>query len=87
MGNLNANAFDILRKSLCTEPILPYPDFTQSFILTTDASGYAIGGVLSQGKTGNDLPISYIPHVLNKAEKNYSTIEKECLAIVYCESF
>jgi len=78
------NAFNTLRESLCTEPILQYPDFTQPFILTTDASGYAIGGVLSQGKIGKDLPISYVSRVLNKAEQNYSTIEKECLAIVYC---
>jgi len=78
------NAFNILRESLCSEPILQYPDFTQPFILTTDASGYAIGGVLSQGKIGKDLPISYVSRILNKAEQNYSTIEKECLAIVYC---
>jgi len=78
------NAFNILRESLCTEPILQYPDFTQPFVLTTDASGYAIGGVLSQGKIGKDLPISYVSRILNKAEQNYSTIEKECLAIVYC---
>jgi len=78
------NAFNILRESLCTEPILQYPDFIQPFILTTDASGYAIGGVLSQGKIGKDLPISYVSRVLNKAEQNYSTIEKECLAIIYC---
>lgn len=79
-----ADAFDALRRSLCTEPILQYPDFTQPFILTTDASGYAIGGVLSQGKIGKDLPIAYVSRILNKPEQNYSTIEKECLAIVYC---
>lgn len=77
-------AFNQLRKSLCSEPILQYPDFTRPFILTTDASGYAIGGVLSQGNIGKDLPIAYVSRVLNKAEQNYSVIEKECLAIVYC---
>jgi len=74
------NAFNILRKSLYFKPILQYPDFTQPFILT-DASGYAIGGVLSQGKIRKDLPISYVPRILNKAEQNYFTIEKECLGI------
>lgn len=81
---LQTRAFDELRNFLCTEPILRYPDFTQTFVLTTDASGYAIGGVLSQGKIGKDLPIAYVSRILNKAEQNYSTIEKECLAIVYC---
>lgn len=79
-------AFNALKLSLCEEPILQYPDFNRPFILTTDASGYAIGGVLSQGEIGKDLPIAYTSRVLNNAEQNYSTIEKECLAIVYCVS-
>ena len=77
-------AFDTLRKALCTEPILQYPDFSKPFVLTTDASGYAIGGVLSQGNVGKDLPIAYVSRTLSEAEQKYSTIEKECLAIVYC---
>ena len=36
-------AFEILRDSLITEPLLVYPDFAKPFILTTDASGYALG--------------------------------------------
>ncbi|CAL1678277.1 unnamed protein product [Lasius platythorax] len=79
-------AFNILKRSLCSSPILQYPDFTKPFVLTTDASGYAVGGVLtiSQGPIGKDLPIAYTSRVLNSAEQNYSTIEKECLAIIYC---
>ncbi|XP_025267772.1 uncharacterized protein LOC112639094 [Camponotus floridanus] len=77
-------AFTTLRDSLCTQPVLQYPDFTKPFVLTTDASGYAIGGILSQGTIGKDLPIAYASRLLNDAEKNYSTIEKELLAIVYC---
>jgi len=50
----------------------------KEFIPTCDASGYAIGEVLSQGPVGKDLPISYNSRVLNSAEQNYSTIEKEC---------
>ncbi|XP_053597516.1 uncharacterized protein LOC128668466 [Microplitis demolitor] len=45
-------SFDDLRKALCTSPVLQYPDFSQPFILTTDASDLAIGAVLSQGKIG-----------------------------------
>ncbi|KAL4153415.1 hypothetical protein QTP88_001248 [Uroleucon formosanum] len=65
------------------EPILQYPDFTKGFILTTDASGKALGAILSQGKIGSDLPISYASRTLNNAEVNYSTTELECLAIIF----
>lgn len=77
-------AFKELKEQLCTEPLLQHPDFTKPFILTTDASGYAVGGILSQGTIGKDRPIAYASRLLNRAEGNYSTIEKELLAIVYC---
>lgn len=77
-------SFDTLREALCKEPILEYPDFTKPFNVTTDASNYAIGGVLSQGEIGKDKPIAYASRTLNKHEINYSVIEKECLAIIYC---
>ncbi|KAL4104432.1 hypothetical protein QTP88_019733 [Uroleucon formosanum] len=51
------------------EPILQYPDFTKEFILTTDASGKALRAILSQGKIGSDLPISYASRTLNNAER------------------
>ncbi|XP_011639428.1 uncharacterized protein LOC105428693 [Pogonomyrmex barbatus] len=44
------NAFDMLKNKLTTASILKYPDFTREFLLTTDASDYAIGAVLSQGE-------------------------------------
>ena len=75
-------AFEILKEKLTTAPILQYPDFSKPFVLTTGASGKAIGAVLSQGKIGQDLPIAYTSRVLIKAEENCSTIEKELLAIV-----
>ncbi|XP_011860867.1 PREDICTED: uncharacterized protein LOC105558005 [Vollenhovia emeryi] len=80
------NAFTTLKTALGSNPILQYPDFTKNFTLTTDASGYAVGGILSQGSIGKNLPIAYTSRVLNAAEQNYSTIEKECLAIIYCVS-
>ena len=81
-------AFCTLKSILTTEPLLQYPDFTRPFVLTTDASNEAIGAVLSQGPVGKDLPIAYASRTLLNAEKNYPTIEKELLAIVWaCKHF
>lgn len=65
------------------DPILQYPDFEKPFVLTTDASNVAIGSVLSQGTIGSDLPVAYASRTLNTHEQNYSTTEKELLAIVW----
>jgi len=50
-----------------------------------DAFGYTIGGILNQETIGKDLPVAYTSRLLN--EQNYSTIEKELLAIVYSVQF
>ncbi|KAL4092465.1 hypothetical protein QTP88_026966 [Uroleucon formosanum] len=77
-------AFETLIRKLIQAPILQYPNFEEPFILTTDASGYAIGSIISQGREiGQDLPIAYASRTLNKAEQNYSTTEKELLSIVW----
>ena len=64
-------------------PILQNPDFEKPFTVTTDASDYAIGAVLSQEKDGMDLPVAYVFRVLVGATLNYSTTEKECVAVLY----
>lgn len=75
--------FEKCKQLLTMDPILIYPDFTKEFSLTTDASDYAIGAVLSQGPAGKDRPIAYASRTLNNTEENYSTTEKEFLAIVW----
>ena len=60
-----------------------FPDFDKPFHLTTDASNFAIGAVLSQIESGKDRPIAYISRSLNRTEENYATNEKEMLAIVW----
>lgn len=81
------NCFENCKKLLTNDPILQYPDFSKDFILTTDASNYAIGAVLSQGPIGSDKPICYASRTLNDSECNYSTIEKELLAIVWATKY
>ncbi|KAI5743669.1 hypothetical protein M8J77_013901 [Diaphorina citri] len=76
-------AFELCKNLLTNEPILQYPDFNKPFVLTTDASNYAIGSVLSQGPIGSDLPIAYASRTLNDHEINYATIDKELLSIVW----
>jgi hypothetical protein len=75
------DSFHSLQTILTQEPVLQYTDFTKPFVLTCDASGYAVGAILSQGKIGHDKPICFASRTLNKAEQNYSTIEKELTAI------
>jgi hypothetical protein len=78
-------AFQTLKRKLMSQPILQYPDFSQEFILTTDASNEYAGAVLSQGDVGNDLPIAYVSRSFNKAEKKYSIVEKELAAMDWIE--
>jgi hypothetical protein len=81
-------AFNTLKQLLTSELLLQYPDFTKPFILSTDASNYALGAVLSQGEIGCDLPVVYGSRTLSKTERNYPTVEKELLAIVWgCHHF
>ena len=61
--------------------MLKNPDFSKTFKLQTDASDQGIGAVLSQGDE-NDQLIAYYSRKLLPREKNYATIEKECLAIL-----
>jgi len=71
-----------LKEKLITAPVLKYPDFTEEFIMTTDASAFAIGAVLTQGKV-DKRPIAYASRVLSRAEQNYKMTEKKLLAIVW----
>ena len=59
--------------------MLHYPDCEEAFELTTDASNYALGAVLSQ----DGRPICLLSRTLSSAEENYATNEKEMLAIIW----
>lgn len=79
--------FETCKTLLCNDPILQYPDFSKIFNLTTDASNFALGAILSQGPIGSDKPVCYASRTLTQTEQNYSTIEKELLAIVWATKY
>lgn len=76
-------AFNKIKEKLSTQPVLKIPDFDKEFCLFVDASDIAISGILFQEEHGNNYPIYFLSKTYNKHQQNYSTIEKECLSIVY----
>ena len=77
------NVFDRLKAILKSAPVLLAPDFEICFKLAVDANDVGIGAVLLQeDNNGIDHPVCYFSKKLNKHQKNYSTIEKECLALI-----
>ena len=77
------NAFENLKEILCSAPLLQSSDMNKPFLITTDASGYAVGGILLQGKIGRDIAIAYTSRVLRGPELKYDTYEKEALAVIH----
>ena len=79
-------AFQTLKSRLTSSPILRLPVFNEgkTFVLRSDASDIGIGAVLLQEfEREGKLPIAYASKKLLPWERNYSVIEKECLAIIW----
>ncbi|GKA84113.1 reverse transcriptase domain-containing protein [Tanacetum coccineum] len=77
------DGFSELKKVLTEAPILIAPNWDQPFELMYDASDYAIGAVLGQRIEKHFRPIHYASKTMTEAESNYTTTEKEMLAVVY----
>ncbi|GFX47953.1 transposon Tf2-11 polyprotein [Trichonephila clavipes] len=77
------NTFQTLKNCLTTPPVLKQADGTQPYIIRTDASNYALGAVLLQGEGSDEYPIEYASRLLTPAERNYSTTEREAIAVVW----
>lgn len=76
-------AFDQLKAVLTSSPVLVAPKLDQAFKLAVDASDIGAGAVLLQENVeGVDHPVSYYSKKFNRCQRNYSTIEKETLALV-----
>ncbi len=73
-------AFNRLKRAVTEEPVLVLPDFGKPFEVETDASDFAIGGVLMQ----EGHPVAFESRKLNNAERRYTVQEKEMTAVVHC---
>nr|GEX40875.1 reverse transcriptase domain-containing protein [Tanacetum cinerariifolium] len=76
-------AFQMLKKKLTEAPILIAPNWDLPFELMCDVSDFAIGAVLGQRHEKYFKPIHYASKTMNDAKTNYTTTEKEMLAVVY----
>nr|GFA14994.1 reverse transcriptase domain-containing protein [Tanacetum cinerariifolium] len=76
-------SFQTLKKKLTEAPILIAPNWDLPFQLMCDPSDFAIGAVLGQRHEKHFKPIHYASKTINDAESNYTTTEKEMLAVVY----
>ncbi|GJR13433.1 reverse transcriptase domain-containing protein [Tanacetum coccineum] len=74
---------DSIKDKLTEAPILIAPNWDQPFEIMCDASDYAIGAVLGQRIEKHFRPIHYASKTMTEAETNYTTTEKEMLAVVY----
>ena len=72
------DSFGRLKEALIKPPVLIYNAINREFTMCNDARGCGLGVVLEQ-----DGVVSYASRTLNAVEKNYSTIEKECLGVVF----
>ncbi|UYV68419.1 hypothetical protein LAZ67_5004277, partial [Cordylochernes scorpioides] len=77
------HAFEALKSALISEPVLGHFDHSSPTEIHTDASNYGIGAVLVQIQKGKERAIAYASRTLDKAERNYSTTERECLAVIW----
>lgn len=82
-GPEQQQAFEKLKRLLTTAPILRQTDEAKPFIINTDASDYAIGGVLVLGSGSDERPVEYCSRLLTAAERRYTVTEREALAVVH----
>ena len=80
-------SFEGIKRAICAEAVLQFPDYEKEFTIYCDASGYSLGAVICQADDlGFQRPIEFIGRGLTVQERRYSTTERELLAIVYAIS-
>ncbi|RVW33143.1 Transposon Ty3-I Gag-Pol polyprotein [Vitis vinifera] len=76
-------SFEELKQFLTTAPIVRAPNWKLPFEVMCDSSDLAMGAVLGQREDGKPYVIYYASKTLNEAQRNYTTTEKELLAVVF----
>ena len=83
MTDVAKDAFENIKIALCSAPVLVHPDYNKPFVIQCDASKLGIGAVLCQvDDNGDERPLFFFSKKMNKAQRNYSVTEQECLAVV-----
>ena len=75
------SAFDTTKHALASATLLNHPSTTATTCLTVDASDLAVGGVLEQFLNGTWKPLAFFSRKLDRAQKSYSTFDRELLAM------
>ena len=75
-ANFPLEAFETLKKSLISAPIVQPPDWNLPFEIMCDASDYAVGAVLGQRVDKKLNVIHYASKTLDSAQRNYATTKK-----------
>ena len=83
MGPDRTSVFDELKCLIASEEVTTQPRPIGKFHLEVDASGYALGGVLSQLQDDKWHSVAFILRTMMDAELNYDIYDKELLAIMY----
>ena len=77
-------AFEELKRRLVSPPVLALTRCGRKYTLDTDACGHQVGrALLQEPPEGGTRPVGYWSRALTDAERNYTTTEKECLAVVW----
>ena len=82
-GDPQEKAFRALKQCLINKPVLKLPDMTLPFVLRTDASDLGAGAVLMQQHGEELFPVAFASKKFSQRERAYSTMERECLALVW----
>ena len=82
MDRSTAAILPSLKQAISSAPVFAIPDESLPYVVTTDASGFAVGATLSQDQGNGLQPIAFLSHKMNEHERNYPVHEQELLAVI-----